>query len=194
MGKMELIKTKLASLLIEVKCETIKTNMAVLEYDGELAEGTAVYVTDAETEERTPAADGEYITEDNKVITVAEGKVVSIVEKEEEPEETPAEDAPAEEEVAAEEIVEDAPAEEVAEETPAEEEKDDVAELKARVEALEATVAELTSAIETLKTETLSKLSMSAAKPITEEFEQVKVVKATGNSKVDRFIERYGNK
>ena len=86
MGKLELIKTKLASLLIEVKFESIKTDKAILEIEGELKEGVDAFVIDAETEERVAAADGEYVTEDNKVITIAEGKVVSIVEKEEEPE------------------------------------------------------------------------------------------------------------
>jgi hypothetical protein len=35
---------------------------------------------------------------------------------------------------------------------------------------------------------------MSAAKPAAEEFENTKTVKKTGNAKVDRFIERYGDK
>ena len=66
-----------------------------------------------------------------------------------------------------------------------------VEDLKKRVEELEATVAELVAVIEGLKTEVTTKMQMSAAKPITEEFEQ-STTKRTGDAKVDRFIERYG--
>lgn len=98
MSKFSKIKERLASLLIEVEFATVKTDKAVFEYDGEeLVEGTKVYVIDEETNERVAAADGEYTTEDNKVITVSNGEVVSIVEKEEEPTEEPV----------AEEVVED---------------------------------------------------------------------------------------
>jgi hypothetical protein len=112
MSKLQAIKAKLAAMLeeniiettVEVKMGVVKTDKAVLEYDGELAEGIDVFVTDAETEERKPAADGEYVTEDNKVITVAEGKVVSIVDKEEEKvDETPETEDANTEDVAAEE-------------------------------------------------------------------------------------------
>lgn len=192
MKKMEMIKTKLASLLIDVKMETLKTDNGVLVFDGELAEGIAVFVEDEEGN-RTPAADGEYVTEDNKVITVAEGKIVSIVEKEVEPttEDVPTEENPEEDVAAEDETTEDAPTEDV----PTEETPDNVEELTKRVEELEKIVADLVTAMETLKSETLAKLNMSAAKPIAEEFEQVaKETRKTGISKVDRFIERYGNK
>ena len=199
MGKLEMLKAKLASLLIEVKCEVVKTDKAVLEIDGDLVEGAAVYVTPEGAEERVAAEDGVYTTEDNKEITVENGKIVSIVEKEEEkPEETPEESEPTEE-VAAEEIVEETPTEEIpTEDAPTEEiveeVVDEVAELNKRVDELTNLVGELVADIETFKNETLSKLSMSAAKPIEEEFEVAKTTKKTGDSKVDRFLERYGNK
>ena len=195
MSKINLIKARLAKLLIEVEMATIKTDKAVLEYDGELAEGVAVFVTDAETAERTPAADGEYVTEDNKVITVADGKVVSIVEKEEEPAEEPTEEP--KEEVEAEEkpAEEEKPVEEEpVEEEPKEEEKDNIAELTQRVEVLEGLVKELVAAMEVLKSEMTEKLSMSAAKPAMEEFEQLGKNTKTGDSKLDKFLSRYGNK
>ena len=187
MGKLDLIKARLASLLeeVDVKMSTVKTDKAVLEYDGELAEGTAVYVTDAETEERVEAADGEYITEDNKVITVEGGKVVSIVEKAEEPVEEPVVEEP----VVAEEVTEE-PAEEPAqEEEPAEEPKDEVAELKAEIEGLKGEIEGLKESIK----EILDKMAtISTAAPVAEEFEKTKTSKKTGNAKVDKFIERYG--
>lgn len=195
MGKLEMLKAKLASMLIEVKCEVVKTDKAVLEIDGDLVEGAAVYVTPEGAEERIAAEDGVYTTEDNKEITVEGGKIVSIVEKEDEkPEETPTEESEPTEEVSAEEVVEETPnEEEVAPEggEPKEDETaEKIAELTKRVEDLESAMATLTSSMELFK----NQLSMSAAKPIEEEFEVVKASKKTGDSKVDRFLERYGNK
>lgn len=191
MGKLDLIKARLASLLdeVDVKMSTVKTDKAVLEYDGELAEGTAVYVTDAETEERVEAADGEYITEDNKVITVEGGKVISIVEKAEEPVEEPAEEPVVEEPVVAEEVTEEPVEEPAQEEEPVEEPKDEVAELKGEIEGLKGEIEGLKESIK----EILDKMAtISTAAPVAEEFEKTKTSKKTGNAKVDKFIERYG--
>lgn len=115
MSKLEKIKMRLAQLLeesvvntpVEVKMGVVKTDKAVLEYDGDedLVAGMPVYVTNEETGERTPATDGEYITEDNKTISVVDGKVESIVDPvaevdgadEEKPIEEPTEETPVEE-------------------------------------------------------------------------------------------------
>lgn len=198
MSKFSKIKERLASLLIEVEFATVKTDKAVFEYDGEeLVEGTKVYVIDEETNERVAAADGEYTTEDNKVITVANGEVVSIVEKEEEPIEEPTEEPEVEEKpIEAEEEPKDGeePVEEPTEE-PVEEPKDEVAELKTKVEELTAIVNELIGLVESMKAETEEKFSkISLAKPASEEFEQSTTIKNTGDAKLDRFLQRYGNK
>lgn len=115
MSKLEKIKMRLAQLLeesvvktpVEVKMGVVKTDKAVLEYDGDedLVAGMPVYVTNEETGERTPATDGEYITEDNKTISVVDGKVESIVDPvaevggadEKKPIEEPTEETPVEE-------------------------------------------------------------------------------------------------
>lgn len=199
MSKFNLIKERLASLLeeVEVKMSTVKTDKAVLEYDGDLKEGIDVFVSDAETEERTPAADGEYVTEDNKVITIEGGKIVSIVEKEEE--------KPIEDEKPVEEPVKEEAEEEKKEEEPVEkpqeepkEEEVEPSELEKKIADLEEKVAELKKAIEEMQKSNEEKFAqiekMSAANPVAEEFEKTKAVKKTGNSKVDRFIERYGDK
>lgn len=199
MSKFNLIKERLASLLeeVEVKMSTVKTDKAVLEYDGDLKEGIDVFVSDAETEERTPAADGEYVTEDNKVITVENGKIVSIVEKEEE---KPIEDEKPVEEPAKEEAEEEKKEEEPVEEPQEEPKEEEVepSELEKKIVDLEEKVAELQKALEDMQKSIEEKFSMiekmSAAKPVAEEFEKTKAVKKTGNSKVDRFIERYGDK
>ena len=79
MSKLEKIKAELAKLLI--KYSVVKTDKAVLEYDGEeLVAGMDVYITNEEGE-KVAAEDGEYVTEDNKVIVVKDGKVESIVDK-----------------------------------------------------------------------------------------------------------------
>lgn len=67
----------------EVESEFIETDKGKLEWDNEdedLKEGDAVYVRDEEGN-RTPAPDGDYTTEDGKVIKVSDGKVTEIVDK-----------------------------------------------------------------------------------------------------------------
>lgn len=199
MTKLELIKAKLASLLLQFA--TIKTDKAVLEYDGEeLKVETEVFIVD-ENGERKPAEDGNYVTEEGKTIVVADGKVTEIIEKEEEvePTEEPTEE-PAEEVEAEEEVTEETPVEEPTEEV-VEEPKD---ELNERLTALEAKVEELIAIVEklvekseadnTAVDERLSKIEkMSAAKPVETEIELSKKAKKTGDAKLDRFLERYGN-
>lgn len=204
MSKLDRIKAELAAMLF--KFESVKTDNGVLEYEGELKEGTKVFITDAETEERTPAADGEYVMEDGRTLVVADGTITEIkeaVEEETEPEtteETPADETT--EEVAAEETTEPETVEpetteeitepevvEVVEET-----VDEVAELKGRIDALEALVKELAEKVVAQAKETEEKFSkISLAKPAVEEFEQARSTKKTGDAKVDRFIEKFGN-
>ena len=74
----------------EQELASIATDNGELLYDGELEVGTEVFVADAEGNQ-TPAPDGDYVTEDGKVIKVAEGKVAEIVEPETTEEETPEE-------------------------------------------------------------------------------------------------------
>ena len=66
----------------EVESEFIQTDKGKLEWDNEeedLKAGDAVYITD-EDGNRNPAPDGDYTTEDGKVIKVADGKVTEIVD------------------------------------------------------------------------------------------------------------------
>lgn len=70
---------------------SVATDKGDLLFEGELAEGTEVFVADEEGN-RTPAEDGDYILEDGRTLKVAEGKVAEIVEAETPTEEeTPAE-------------------------------------------------------------------------------------------------------
>ncbi len=66
----------------EDNAKMVQTDKGVLSWDNEdedLKEGDAVYVTDEEGN-RQPAPDGDYTTEDGKVITVVDGKVASITD------------------------------------------------------------------------------------------------------------------
>lgn len=187
MTKLELIKTKLAKILLQFT--SVKTDKGILEYDGEeLATDVEIYIVD-ENGERSKPEDGEYVTEDDKTIVVTDGKVTEIKEKEEEV---------TEEETIEEEVTEEMEetVEEVTEET-VEEKVDELAELKAEIEALKSIVEELVNTVSAMNNTTEERLSkiekMSASKTIEEEIELKRELKKTGNSKVDRFLERYGN-
>lgn len=180
--KLEKIKAKLASLLLTFG--TIKTDKAVLEYEGEELEvGAKVFVVDEEGN-KVAATDGDYITEDNKKIVVKDGEIAEIADVTEEP----AEEETKEEEVEAEE---EEPAEE--EQEPAE---DKVAELEKKVAELETIIEGILEKIEKDNSNVEARLSkvekMSASKTIEEEFEVTTKAGKTGNSKVDKFLEKYG--
>lgn len=123
----------------------IETDKGVLTYEGELVEGTELFIE--KEGEIVPAEDGEYKVED-KTIVVEGGVVKEIIEVEKEPEveETV--------EIVAEEVVE-----EVVIEEPKEDDKDArIAELEAKVAELEAIIAEKDAVI----AEQQAKLEMSA--------------------------------
>ena len=140
--------------------------------DGDLQVGIEAFAYD-ENGDVIPAADGDY-TYENKIITVKEGVISEIKDKEVAPE-TPAEETPAEETPAEEEASEE---EAPAEETPAEPEADEkdakIAELEARVAELEAENAELKA-----------KLNEPAAEPAEEEFK---------NQKPEKTDEKFNDK
>lgn len=185
MSKLEMIKAKLAKILCEFA--VIKTDSAVLVYDGEeLVAGTAVYVED-ENGNRTPAEDKEYVTEDGKVITVVDGKVETILEPEDEvePNEEMEEEKP-EEEKPAEETKgegEDAPVEEPAEEEEEVKMEDAIAKLQGDVEKLYEIVSKILDEINNEKTDVEARLSkiekMSMAQPAAEAFETTTTSKST---------------
>lgn len=82
-------RIKLARAIM--KFASLVTDQGELIYEGDaLIEGIEVFIED-ENGEIVPAADGEYIAEDRKVI-VKDGKVESIEEKENEPEPEPQND------------------------------------------------------------------------------------------------------
>ena len=83
MSKLSRLKEILAAKLQEEKFGNVTTDKGVLSWDGDddLKDGDSVYVEDSEGN-RTPAADGDYKTNDNKVIVVVDGKVSEIKDAE----------------------------------------------------------------------------------------------------------------
>lgn len=153
----EKIKEALRSLLIE--CNNVMTDKGNLFYEGdEIIVGSMIYSDEDLT---TPIEDGEYVT-DEKVITVVDGKVAEIKDKEiEEPEvEETVEEIEAEEEVVEEPI--DEP------ET-VEESNSEIEELKAEIEGLKAEIEGLKGTIESI----LEKVNAPMAEPVVEEFSKV---------------------
>lgn len=170
------VLVKLAKMLL--KFEDIATEEGItLTVDGDLEVGKEAYTTD-DNGDVVPAPDGEYNWE-NKVITVAEG-VITVIADKEAPVETPTEE-PVEEPVV-EENEEEAPA--VEEETPAEDEKDArIAELEARIAELEAENAELRA-----------KLEEPAEEPVEEEFKNQHDDEPTPQDKAAKIVKFLRNR
>ncbi len=190
MSKLEKIKAELAKLLI--KYSVVKTDKAVLEYDGnDLVAGMDVYITD-ENGDKVPAEDGDYVTEDNKTITVKDGKVESIVD--------PVAEVDAEEEEKKEDepMVEPAKEEEPAKDEEKKDEEVNLEDVNTAIDELRKEVDELYKIVDSLlqkvgenrdeADERLKKLECkSLAKPASEEFEAIS--KRTNKfDKVSKFL------
>lgn len=207
MSKLNRIKAELAKLLLAYSA--IKTDKAVIEYQGEeLAQGMEVYITD-ENGEKVAVEDGDYTTEDNKVITVKDGKVDTIVEIEETVEAVEEEVIEDETIDKQEEVVEEQPTDTVVEEQPTEEptvETEDEVKLEdvnTEIENIHKEINELYKIVDSLLKKVgetrdeadarLKKLECtSQAKPVAEEFEALTTSSKTGDSKLDKFLSRYG--
>lgn len=144
---------RLASMI--AKFSTVETDKGTLTSAEDLAEGVEVYVLDEETNDYVPAPDGDYETETH-IITVKDGKVKTIAEKE----------APSEEE----ELTVTIGAEEEApiEEAPATDEHDaEIEELKNKITELEGLLQDRDAVIEEL-TAKLKEAEDAAKAPVEE--------------------------
>lgn len=189
MSKLDKIKAELAKLLI--KYAVVKTDNGVLEYEGEdLTAGMDVYTTN-EDGERVPAENGEYTTEDAKVITVENGKVISIIDTKAEVDNEVTETV--EEEVKAEE---EQPQEQPTEEQPKEDVTEAIENIRKEINELYKIVDSILEKIGETRREADERFSkiekMSSAKPATEEFEQLKETPKNNGSKLDKFLSKYG--
>ncbi len=171
MSKLSRFKAALAKALAEFG--NVTTDKGILAWDGEddLKEGDVVYFEDEEGNRITPE-DGDYTTEDNKVIVVVDGKVAEI--KDAEAEVAPEPDAePEEERIEAEG--------EEAEEPKEEEDKDAIIKaLEEKVAALEAENAELKEKVAEMQ-------KMSLAKPAHAEVQTSVEMKKTGVRGLDNL-------
>ena len=147
----------------------IKTNKGELISETVIEVGSEVFIEDL-NDMLVPAPDGEYVTQDEVTIVVADGKVVEIREKE--TEEAPVEEQPKQpvEEPLAEEPVEEQPTEEA----PVEDDKDKrIAELEAQIDELNQVIVEKDELIGELR----KKLEETDSKPAEEQLKSQKVVK-----------------
>lgn len=177
---MSKIKDALKRLLMEFN--TLSTDKAELywEEDTELMVGYKVFVED-ESGNKVPAMDGEYISDENK-IKVAGGTVTEIERREVDdmPVNVPAE----KKDTMAEPVVEqpkEQPKEEPAKEEPKNDNTDKTAELEKRIADLESKIAEL-------ETKLVEIATTPAAKPVMDEFENIKKIGTTGDKKLDKRI------
>ena len=190
MNKLEKIKAELAKLLI--KYSVVKTDRAVLEYEGEdLVAGMDVVITDEEGN-KVPAEDGEYVTEDNKVITVKDGKVESIIDKAADVEAEEEDEKPVEEPVADEPVAEEPTKEDEEDEVSLEDVNTAIGEMRKEIDELYKIVDSLLKKVGETRDEAderLKKLECkSLAKPASEEFEALGRLQKTGNKKLDKFL------
>ena len=159
---------KLARMVMNLA--QIKTNKGELISETVIKVGSEVFIEDA-NDMLVAAPDGEYVTQDEVTIVVADGKVVEIREKEP-VEEQPVEEQPVEEQPK--QPVEESLAEEPEqpiEEAPAEDEKDaEIAKLQAQIEELNNIIAEKDEEIGRLKAE----LEKSDAEPAEEQLKSQK--------------------
>ena len=165
MSKKNRIIQALAKVLLAFG--NVTTDKGVLVWDGEddLKEGDKVYKEDAEGN-RTAAEDGDYTTEDGKVIVVVGGEVAGIKDSE-------AEVAP------------EAGTEGVAatDETPG------AAEAAAGIDELRAAIEALRAEVDAIKEQIAGVQKMSAAKPATEEIKEMQRIVRTGNARLDRLAQ-----
>ena len=155
---------KLARMVMNLS--QIKTNKGELISETVIEVGSEVFIEDA-NDMLVAAPDGEYVTQDEVTIVVADGKVVEIREKE--TEEQPTEEQPKQpvEEPLVEEPVEEQPTEEV----PTEDEKDKrIAELEAQIAELNQVIVEKDELIGELR----KQLEESDAKPAEEQLKSQK--------------------
>ena len=150
MTKIEKLKQVLAGFLAGEKFFNVATDKAVIHWDGEedLKEGMEVYTLDEEGN-RVALEDGDYTTEDGKVIRVEGGKVASITDPQAEVDEG--------EEQAPEENPDERPGQ-----------GEEIARLNERIDALEGRIEELTDIIEGL----VNRLQKMSAEPAKKEFKK----------------------
>lgn len=162
---------KLARMVMNLS--EVKTNKGELISETVIEVGSEVFIEDA-NDMLVPAPDGEYVTQDEVTIVVADGRIAEIREKEVEEapaEEQPMEEQPVEEPLAEQPVEEQEPEQEPENQEPVEDEKDK------RIKELEAQIAELNNIIvqkDELIGELRKKLEETDSKPAEEQLKSQK--------------------
>ena len=154
---------KLARMVMHLS--EVKTNKGELISETVIEVGSEVFIEDA-NDMLVPAPDGEYVTQDEVTLVVADGRIAEMREKE--VEEAPVEEAPVEEPLA-EEPVEEAPVEEAE----PDERDQRIAELEAQIAELNQVIVEKDELIGELR----KKLEETDTKPAEEQLKSQKTVK-----------------
>lgn len=155
---------KLARMVMNLS--EVKTNKGELISETVIEVGSEVFIEDA-NDMLVPAPDGEYVTQDEVTLVVADGKVVEIREKEMEEQPTEEQSKQPVEEPLVEEPVEEQPTEEA----PVEDDKDKrIAELEAQIDELNQVIVEKDEEIGKLKAE----LEKSDSQPAEEQLKSQK--------------------
>ena len=163
---------KLAKMILNLA--EVKTNKGELISETVIEVGSEVFIEDA-NDMLVAAPDGEYVTDDEITIVVADGKVAEMREKEQEEQPTE-EQQPVEEPLAEEQPTEEQePEQEPENQEPVEDEKDKrIKELESQIEELNAIIVEKDAEIGRLKAE----LEKSDSKPAEEQLKSQKTVKS----------------
>lgn len=177
--RLKKFKTKLAALVGALFASTT-TDKGVLEWDGDddLKAGVSVYTVD-ESGERKPAANGDYKTDDGKVIKVADGKVTEIVDND-------AEVDGAEEDVKGPDGTDETDSKGI------EELRKEVNELYSLIDKMLKVMGTNREEIQNMRSELDKFKKSSKAAPAHEEFQEARKVKKTGNARLDRLSELFG--
>lgn len=172
MNNKQKVRMFFKSLLLQLS--EVETDKAKLIFDApELVEGVEVFIEgDGENEDYVPAPDGEYKTNDNKVIKVENGVVVEVID-------TEAEVAPEEETPIVEEMEEETPIEETPTPTVEENNNEEVAKLREEMTELYNRVAKLEESIAELA-------KVEGAKPVEEQFNEIE--KKAKTSKTEQML------
>ena len=168
------IKDLFQRMLIQFAAVETDKGTIVWEGDDELKEGTIVTLENGEQPEN-----GQYETEDGKIITIEDGKVTKIEDKE-------AEVAPEPEPEAKPEEMAEPEAEPAQDPEPEPEPEYDA---KAEIEALRAEIEALKAEMESLKAQFADFVEKPVVEPVVEEFSKVTEFN-TGNTKLDKVCKR----
>ena len=162
---------KLAKMILNLA--QIKTNKGELISETVIEVGSEVFIEDV-NDMLVAAPDGEYVTQDEVTIVVADGRVAEIREKEQE--EQPTEEQQLEQQTEEVEQAEEQPTEEQEpEQEPEADPKDEeIARLQAQIEELNNIIVSKDEEIGRLKAE----LEKSDSKPAEEQLKSQKVVKS----------------